>query len=546
MSTLLCIDQLDLDFADNRGETTSWTRVLHRVCLELSPGETHALVGESGSGKSVTAMCVLRLLEEISQVRTAGSIRFRGREILSLSKEEIRSVRGNEIAMIFQEPMTALNPVYTIGNQLMEPLLLHRNMSREQAWQQSLALLDRCGIQEPEYRMRSYPHQLSGGQRQRVMIAMALACRPRLLIADEPTTALDVTIQAQIMELIMDLQREFGMAVLLITHDLPMVRQAASTVSIMHRGRIVEQGATETIFTRPRRDYTRTLLRSLPTARKRTRTGGAPVLRLENITCRFTLSRGQGLLGRTKTTLTAVDDVSLTVGEGSTLGIVGESGSGKSTLASCLLRLTPCSGRILYQRGSSEVDLARLSNARMRPLRRELQIVFQDPFSSLSPRLSVEQIIGEGLKVHRMGSRAEQRRLIAQALEEVEMEPDMADRYPHEFSGGQRQRIAIARAIVMRPRVLILDEPTSALDMTIQAQIIDLLRRLQEKHAITYIFITHDLRVIRSLADELAVMRQGKIVETGPADRLFSRPEHPYSRRLFEAVFPAPVSGRPV
>ena len=538
---LLQLDNLCLDFLADREQGGDKT-ILDQVSLTIPPGATHGLVGESGSGKSVTAMTILRLLEETSRVRTSGRIFFEDRDLLELPMRDIRSIRGNDIAMIFQEPMTSLNPVYTIGNQLLEPLQLHRNMTKEEAWQEGLALLERCGIREPEYRMNSYPHQLSGGQRQRIMIAMALACRPKLLIADEPTTALDVTIQEQILDLICDLQSEFQMAILLISHDLPMVQQIADTLSIMHQGRIVEQGEAGTIFTRPAHAYTRHLLTSLPERMRKPRPDTSPILQLRDIECRFVLSRSTGLFSSKKNILKAVDGVSLEIPAGRTLGLVGESGSGKSTLALCLLRLVKCSGSILYHQDAASVDLISLSGSRMRPLRRELQIVFQDPFSSLSPRMSVQQIIGEGLKVHNIGTKAEQRRLVAQVLEEVELEPDMAARFPHEFSGGQRQRIAIARALVLKPRLLILDEPTSALDMTIQAQVIELLERLQEKYRMTYIFITHDLRVIRALADRIAVMRKGEIVEQGPAERLFSSPRHPYTQKLFAAAFHKPLT----
>lgn len=536
MKPLLHIDDLCLSFCSDQ-ETKEQKEVLHTISLQVKQGKTHALVGESGSGKSVTAMMILRLLEEVSRITTSGRILFDGEDILQASKSAIRSIRGNDIAMIFQEPMTALNPVYSIGNQLLEPLMLHRHMGKEEAWEQSLQLLSRCGIREPQYRMHAYPHQLSGGQRQRVMIAMALACRPKLLIADEPTTALDVTIQQQILDLIVDIQHEYNMAVLLITHDLPMVRQIAADVSVMHKGKIVEQGKADTIFHQPQDSYTRHLLKSLPHEKKKCSTGGDKFIEMNHISCHFTLSTGGGFFKQKKNILKAVDDVSLTINKGSTLGIVGESGSGKSTLAMCLLRLNRCQGTILYSRAGSTVDLAKLSTSEIRPLRKELQIVFQDPFSSLSPRFSVEQIIGEGLKVHGIGSKQERRNLVAQVLEEVELDSDMAARFPHEFSGGQRQRIAIARAIVLKPKLLILDEPTSALDTTIQAQVLELLRKLQKRHGLTYIFITHDLRIIRSLADQLAVMQHGRIVEYGQADKLFLHPEQPYTKQLFQAAF---------
>jgi ABC-type microcin C transport system duplicated ATPase subunit YejF len=539
MKPLLAINQLCLSFLADQ-ELGGDTEVLHGISLSIEAGKTHALVGESGSGKSVAALSVLRLLEGVSRVRTQGQILFQDRDLLQISKREIRAVRGNEIAMIFQEPMTSLNPVHTIGSQLVEPLLLHRQMSAEEARQEAVSLLARTGIQEPENRLKAYPHQLSGGQRQRVMIAMALACRPALLIADEPTTALDVTIQAQILELIKDLQQEFQMAVLLITHDLPLVRQAAETVSIMHQGRIVEQGDTEAIFAAPKQDYTRKLLRAIPQESKTPAAGGKVLVDMQEITCAFTVKKTwQGLFKRRKISrFKAVDEVSLAIRQGTTLGIIGESGSGKSTLALCLLGLTSFQGTIRYCPAEQEILLSHLNSRQFRPLRRHLQIVFQDPFSSLSPRLTVEQIIGEGLQVHEPSLRRKERHeAVEQALLEVELDPAVAGRFPHEFSGGQRQRIAIARALILKPKLLILDEPTSALDVTIQAQIIALLRRLQEKHGLTYIFITHDLRVLRSLADELAVMRQGKIVESGPADRIFARPAHDYTQQLFAAAF---------
>ncbi|GAB4334955.1 MAG: ABC transporter ATP-binding protein [Desulfobulbaceae bacterium] len=535
---LLSIENLSLSFTgDQAGERRS--QVLDTVSLRIEPGSTHGLVGESGSGKSVTALTVLRLLEDIARVETSGKILFEGRDMFSLSREELLGVRGNRIAMIFQEPMTSLNPVYTIGNQLLEPLMKHRKLDRAEAVEEAIRLLERTGITEPRYRINSYPHQLSGGQRQRVMIAMALACRPSLLIADEPTTALDVTIQAQIIDLIRDLQQEFGMAVLLITHDLPMVEKIAGTVSIMQGGRIVEQGSTGEIFANPRHPYTKHLLSSVPHGRPAPVTEKGKLVRMDNIRCRFVMKKSTGWLFRTrKSVINAVDDVTLHVRQGSTLGIVGESGSGKSTLGMCLLRLTPCEGSIRLAGENGEIDLATLSNRRLRPLRRDLQIVFQDPFSSLSPRLSVEQIVGEGLSVHNIGAgRAERKKLVARALADVELEPEMATRYPHEFSGGQRQRIAIARAIVLRPKLLILDEPTSALDMTIQAQIIELLKRLQQRFNMTYIFISHDLRVIRAMANDIVVMQGGRIVESGPADEVFANPRHPYTKKLFDAAF---------
>jgi ABC-type microcin C transport system duplicated ATPase subunit YejF len=535
---LLSIQNLSLAFVTDQNREGK-DKVLDKVSLEIRPSGTHALVGESGSGKSVTALSILRLLEEISRVRIQGEILFNGRDILSLPKRELLEIRGNRIAMIFQEPMTSLNPVYTIGSQLVEPLMQHQGLGKSEARKEALFLLERTGITRPEYRIDAFPHQLSGGQRQRVMIAMALACRPALLIADEPTTALDVTIQKQILSLIKDLQQEYNMAVLLITHDLPMVRRIAETVSIMHQGKIIEQGLTDTIFTSPRAEYTKHLLSSLPHGKPDPVPTAKDLITMDGVQCEFILKRGTGWLFTTqKTTLKAVDNVSLKVKQGATLGIVGESGSGKSTLGMCLLRLTPCNGKILYHTPDGEQELSTLSNRAMRPLRKNLQVVFQDPFSSLSPRMSVEQIVGEGLAVHAIGrNRKERRRMVEQALAEVDLEPEMIDRYPHEFSGGQRQRIAIARAIILKPELLILDEPTSALDMTIQAQIIELLKRLQKRYNMTYIFISHDLRVIRSIANDVAVMQDGRIVESGTAADIFAAPEHEYTRKLFQAAF---------
>jgi len=536
---LLSIRNLSLAFVNDRNPEGK-EKVIDNVSLEINPAATHALVGESGSGKSVTALSILRLLEEISEVRVQGDITFNGQAILSLSQKKLLNLRGNQIAMIFQEPMTSLNPVYTIGSQLQEPLIQHQKLNKSEARERSLELLERTGITQPEYRIDSFPHQLSGGQRQRVMIAMALACRPALLIADEPTTALDVTIQKQILSLIKDLQQEYNMAVLLITHDLTMVRKIAETVSIMHHGKIVEQGLTETIFQSPGAEYTKHLLSSQPHGRPDPVPSKNNLITMDRIQCEFVLKTGTKWLFKTKKTiLKAVDNVSLRVRQGSTLGIVGESGSGKSTLGMCLLRLTPCNGTILYQASDGEHELSMLSNRAMRPLRKNLQVVFQDPFSSLSPRMSIEQIVGEGLSVHNIGKdKKERRTMVEQALAEVDLEPEMIHRYPHEFSGGQRQRIAIARAIVLKPELLILDEPTSALDMTIQAQIIDLLKQLQKRYNMTYIFISHDLRVIRSLANDVAVMQDGRIVESGPAAIIFDAPKHEYTKKLFQVAFP--------
>ncbi len=525
---LLEINNLRVNFRLDDG----LVEAVRGVSLAIEKGCTTALVGESGSGKSVTAMSILRLLEQTARVDTSGSINFGGQDLLQTSEKKIRAIRGNRIAMIFQEPMTSLNPVYPIGGQISESLTLHRQMSAKEAKDQAIELLGRCGIPQPAERFANYPHQLSGGQRQRVMIAMALACRPDILIADEPTTALDVTIQSQIIRLIQDLQAEFGMAVLLITHDLTMVKKIADSIYIMQYGKIVESGKTAQIFANPNKEYTRILMDSIPSGSPANKNNAATLIKAENIKVQF--RRSTGWFSRKRQPLKAVDNVSLQIRQGATFGLVGESGSGKSTLGLSILKLLNSKGNIHY--GKTRID--QCTPKTMRSLRRELQIVFQDPFSSLSPRLNVEQIIGEGLRVHFKNlRRTEVTAKVHEALQEVGLKDDMAQRYPHEFSGGQRQRIAIARAIILKPKFLVLDEPTSALDMTIQAQIIDLLRQIQQKYNITYLFISHDLRVVRALADDLAVMKNGKIVESGQAADIFSHPKHPYTKELFKAAF---------
>ncbi|MBU0729553.1 MAG: ABC transporter ATP-binding protein [Proteobacteria bacterium] len=526
-NNLLQIKNLSMGFHTESG----FSPVLDEVCLEIARGETVALVGESGSGKSVTALSILQLLER-ETVQSSGEIIFETKDMLKLPEAQLRKIRGNRIAMIFQEPMTSLNPVYSIGNQLIEPLMLHQGLDKDTARSRAIELLKTTGISNPEDRINNYPHQLSGGQRQRVMIAIALACHPVLLIADEPTTALDVTIQAQILALIRDIQQEMNMAVLLITHDLNMVKKFARRLYIMHQGKIVEHGMTKDIFSSPKAPYTIHLLNSVPSGEPAPKPASAPILTINNLQCSFSLKAG--FFKRQVGEIRAVDQVSITIRQGTTYGIVGESGSGKSTLGMCILRLTGCNGEILY----NDENLLSLTNRQMRPIRKEFQVVFQDPFASLSPRLTVEQIIAEGLQVHKPELSKEQRRKsVEAALTEVGLEQDMAQRYPHEFSGGQRQRIAIARAMILKPKFLILDEPTSALDMTIQAQIIDLLRDFQKKYGMTYLFISHDLRVIRAMADDIAVMQNGRIVESGQAAEIFRNPQHPYTRQLFSAAF---------
>jgi microcin C transport system ATP-binding protein len=520
---------------DSVAPDSSEVQVLHDVSLRVNSTQTVALVGESGSGKSITALSVLRLLEESTAIRVTGSITFDDDSFLELPLDFIRTIRGNRIGMIFQEPMTSLNPVYTVGNQLIESIRQHRTIDHNGAEKEALRLLERTRIDEPQARLRLYPHQLSGGQRQRIMIAMALASRPSLLIADEPTTALDVTIQAQILQLIRDIQLEDKMGMLLITHDLAMVRKIAEYIYIMKDGRIVEHGETDTIFHSPQHPYTRHLMTSIPTVAQ-ARVIDSPVfLKTDKLSCSFKLVTGTTRFLQKKTkVLKAVDEVSLEIRKGTTCGIIGESGSGKTTLGMALLRLAKSSGQILFD----NENLQELSQKQLRPFRSRMQVVFQDPYSSLSPRMTIGEIVEEGLRVHQKGlSKRDRQRLVVEALADVGLEAEVISRYPHEFSGGQRQRIAIARVIILRPELLILDEPTSALDMTIQAQILSLLQELQQKYDITYLFISHDLKVIRALADYIIVMRNGRIIEEGPAQTLFKSPSTPYTKELFQAAF---------
>ena len=529
---LLEVCRLSVTFAGRGGAKP--IEAVRGVSFALDRGETLALVGESGSGKSVTALSVVQLLPyPIATHGPGSSVRLAGEELVGAPPERLRRMRGNRIAMVFQEPMTSLNPLHTLERQIAETLLIHRRMSAAAARERTIELLRLVGLSDAEHRLNAYPHQLSGGQRQRVMIAMAIANEPDLLIADEPTTALDVTIQARILQLLKDLRGRFGMALFLITHDLTIVRRMADRVCIMTAGEIVEAGATEEIFSRPRHPYTRRLLAAEPRGRAAPADPAALELMAgKNVKVWFPIRRG--VLRRVKGHIKAVDGVSLAVKSGTTLGVVGESGSGKTTLGLALLRLAEADGHIRF----SGSEIAALSQRQLRPLRREMQVVFQDPFSSLSPRLSVAQIVEEGLRVHRLAaSAAERRRLIETVLVEVGLDPAAAERYPHEFSGGQRQRIAIARALVLKPRFVVLDEPTSALDMSVQAQIVELLRELQARHGLAYLFISHDLRVVRALAHELLVMKDGKIVEAGPTERVMTAPRHPYTRALMAAAF---------
>ncbi len=515
------------------------------VSFAIAKGETLALVGESGSGKSVTALSILQLLPYPMAQHSAGSsIRFNGVEMVGADERTLRGVRGNRVAMIFQEPMTSLNPLHSIERQINETLFLHKGLSTNAARARTLELLRLVGLPDPEKRLSAYPHELSGGQRQRVMIAMALANEPDLLIADEPTTALDVTIQAQILELLKDLQRRFGMALLLITHDLGVVRKMADRVCVMNGGAIVEQAAVADLFIRPQHPYTQKLLSAEPRGNPLTPPDdAAEVMAADQVKVHFPIKKG--LLRRTVDHVRAVDGVSVSVRQGHTVGVVGESGSGKTTLGLALLRLHASAGAIRFD----GTDIQGWSAKRLRPLRRQMQVVFQDPYGSLSPRLSVGQIIGEGLSIHKLGEQAERDRMVARALEEVGLDPACRDRYPHEFSGGQRQRVAIARALVLKPKFIVLDEPTSALDMSVQAQIVDLLRDIQARHNLAYLFISHDLRVVRALSSHVMVMKDGKVVEQGPTQRIFEEPREDYTRALLaaalnlEAVKPQAVRG---
>ena len=511
-------------------------RVVEGVSFDIRKGETLALVGESGSGKSVTAHSILRLLPYPIASHPAGSINYAGQDLLHMSEAKLRGIRGNRIAMVFQEPMTSLNPLHSIEKQINEVLRLHKGLSGKAATARTLELLDLVGIPEPRKRLKAYPHELSGGQRQRVMIAMALANEPQLLIADEPTTALDVTVQLKILELLKDLQARLGMALLLISHDLNLVRRIAHRVCVMQRGKIVEQASCEELFRAPQHPYTQELLGAEPRGEPAANPPGATMLSVEDLRVWFPIKKG--LLRRTVDYVKAVDGINFSLPQGQTLGIVGESGSGKSTLGLAILRLIGSQGAINF-RGEA---LQGLSQHAIRPFRRQMQVVFQDPYGSLSPRMSVSQIVGEGLQIHGMGTEAEQEQAIIDALLEVGLDPATRHRYPHEFSGGQRQRIAIARALVLKPQLILLDEPTSALDRTVQRQVVELLRSLQSKYNLTYLFISHDLAVVRALSHQLMVVKQGQVIEQGPAEQIFAAPQQTYTRQLLEAAFMAPAS----
>ncbi|WP_421699975.1 ABC transporter ATP-binding protein [Ancylobacter sp.] len=526
---LLSVRDLSVAFAQGGRSTLA----VDRVSFDVRRGETVALVGESGSGKSVTALSILKLLQYPAASHPSGEVVFQGENLLAMEEREIRRVRGNDITMVFQEPMSSLNPLHTVEQQIAEILFLHRGMRGPAARARVIELLTEVGIPQPETRLGSYPHQLSGGQRQRVMIAMALANEPKLLIADEPTTALDVTVQAQILKLLKELQRRLGMAMLFITHDLGIVRKIADRVCVMNHGRIVEEGLVGELFAHPRHPYTQALIAAQPRGNPASPHPEAPVV-LETTGLKVWFPIKAGVMRRTVGHIKAVDGISVEIRRGETLGVVGESGSGKTTLGLALLRLISSEGPIVFM--GDPID--RLGFKQMRARRQAMQVVFQDPFGSLSPRMSVADIIGEGLRVHHPRLSADERdaRVVA-ALTDVGLDPEARHRYPHEFSGGQRQRIAIARAIVLEPSFVVLDEPTSALDMIVQAQIVDLLRDLQTRRGLTYLFISHDLRVVAALASRVMVMKGGVVVEEGPAAELFAQPKTAYTRALFAAAF---------
>ena len=528
--SLLAVENLNVRFRQDG----HLIHAVKGVSFRLEKGETLAIVGESGSGKSVTALATVTLLADNAEV--TGSVVYAGQQMIGASEARLQKVRGNDISFIFQEPMTSLNPLHTIEAQITESLSLHQGLTGAPARTRVLELLEKVGIRDATSRLPAYPHQLSGGQRQRIMIAMALANGPDLLIADEPTTALDVTIQAQILDLLADLKRSEGLSLLFITHDLTIVQRIADRVCVMQGGEIVEQNTTAELFANPQHPYTQKLLAAHSTGLPDPVPANAPeVLRTENLRVWFPIT--SGFLRRTTGHVKAVNDATLSVRAGETLGVVGESGSGKTTLALAILRLTGSTGKVLLD----GKDISVISNSALRPLRRDMQVVFQDPFGSLSPRMTAEAIIAEGLGVHGLEPGRNRRDMVGEIMAEVGLDPAAMNRYPHEFSGGQKQRIAIARAMILRPRLMVLDEPTSALDMTVQVQIVDLLRDLQRRHGLAYVFISHDLRVVRALSHKVMVMRDGDVIESGDADTLFTNPQQDYTKALLTAAFGTPA-----
>lgn len=526
---LIDVKDLAIDFKTPNGVFEA----VRDVSFEIEKGKTLALVGESGSGKSITALSILQLLPYPMASHPKGEIVIDDENVVGMSERRIRKIRGNKVGMIFQEPMTSLNPLHNIEKQISEPLFLHRGYSKKQAKERVLELLDLVGLPMLKTRLGAFPHELSGGQRQRVMIAMALANEPDILIADEPTTALDVTVQAQILDLLLDIQKKLGMAILLITHDFGVVKKMAHKVCVMKKGQIVEKGLTKTVFSKPKHDYTKMLLDSEPSGSPKAYNKKAPpILRGENVKVSFV--KDKTFFGRAKNFVHAVNDISLDLKPGETLGIVGESGSGKTTLAMALLKLIGSEGRIKFE----ERELSNLSSKEMRALRSDFQVVFQDPYGSLSPRMTVAQIIAEGLTVHEPNLKKKERDArVVSIMEEVGLDPETRHRYPHEFSGGQRQRISIARAMILKPKVVLLDEPTSALDLSVQSQIVDLLRNLQKEYELSYLFISHDLKVVRAMSHNVMVMKDGKVVEQGTVKQIFDKPKTDYTKGLIKAAF---------
>ncbi len=528
MPKLLEIKNLTLGFKQQHGIS----EVVKDVSFVIEEGQTLALVGESGSGKSVTSLSILKLLSSPPLTFVSGEINWLGENLIHASEKRMRQIRGHEVSVIFQEPLTALNPLHKIYRQISEIIELHQGLNNQQCLDLALEWLAKVGIRNPEKKLDAYPHQLSGGERQRVMIAMALINNPKLLIADEPTTALDVTVQSQILELIKSLQKDIGMSVLFITHDLHIVKKLADKVAVMEKGVLVEQGSTQQVFNNPEHPYTQKLIAAEPHGTpNEVGTFESPIIKVNNLKCWFPIKKG--FFKKTVDHIKAVDDISLQIFPGEALGIVGESGSGKSTLGRSLIRLEGSQGEIWF----NQYRIDKLGPKELKPLRKDIQIIFQDPFGSLSPRMTIAEIVGEGLEIHGIDSPQEREQKIIDALNEVELDPDYRFRYPNEFSGGQRQRIAIARALVLRPKLLILDEPTSSLDRTIQQQVIELLLRLQKEYKLSYLFISHDLRVVKALCHKVVVMKEGKILEAGDCESLYENPQHPYTKELLETAY---------